>query len=30
MTFVLSFRVIAIVMFQSQVLGGCYVITPSI
>ena len=30
MAIVLSFRVIALIMFQSQVFGGCNVITPSI
>ena len=30
MAILLSFRVIALIMFQSQVLGGCHVITPSI
>ena len=30
MAIVLSFRVNALIMFQSQVFGGCDVITPSI
>ena len=30
MAIVLSFRVIALIMFQSQVLEGCNVITSSI
>ena len=30
MVIVISFRVIALIMFESQVLGGCNVITPSI
>ena len=30
MAIVLSFRVIALIMFQSQVLGGCNVIAPHI
>ena len=30
MAIVLSFRVIALIRFQSQVLGGCNVITSSI
>ena len=30
MAIVISFRVIALIMFQSQVLGRCNVITPSI
>ena len=30
MAIAFSFRVIALIMFHSQVLGGCNVITPSV